>query len=138
MIQMALTQNRRLLTLESPLGPDALIVQRFVATETLSSPFSIQLNLVSDQPRLKLDQLIGTPIALAIHEGESPRYFHGLVSRIGCTGQNGPLHFYQAELVPWLWMLTKSADCRIFQDLSTPEIVEQVFAGHGFRDFRHW
>jgi len=136
MIQMALTQNRRLLTLESPLGPDALIVQRFVATETLSSPFSIQLNLVSDQPRLKLDQLIGTPIALAIHEGESPRYFHGLVSRIGCTGQNGPLHFYQAELVPWLWMLTKSADCRIFQDLSTPEIVEQVFAGHGFRDFR--
>ncbi len=36
-----------------------------------------------------------------------------------------PLH---ATVRPWLWFLTRTADCRIFQEMTVPDIVKEVFA----------
>ena len=41
------------------------------------------------------------------------------------------MHGYQASLRPWLWFLTRTTDCRIFQDQSVPDIVAAVFGDHG-------
>ncbi len=30
----------------------------------------------------------------------------------------------------WLWFLTRTTDCRIFQDKTLPEIIKEVFADH--------
>src|SRR5262249_29539697 len=46
------------------------------------------------------------------------------------------LRLYRARLVPWLWYLGQSSDCRIFQNLSVPEIIEQVFHTFGFSDYQ--
>ena len=48
---------------------------------------------------------------------------------------NRDFRHYRAEIVPWLWYLGHSTDCRIFQNLSVPEIIEQVFQTFGFSDF---
>src|SRR5262249_46533795 len=45
------------------------------------------------------------------------------------------LRQYRAEVVPWLWFLPRTADCRIFQHKSAPQIIEQVFKELGFTDF---
>ncbi|HEX5354726.1 MAG TPA: type VI secretion system tip protein TssI/VgrG, partial [Aquabacterium sp.] len=37
---------------------------------------------------------------------------------------------YQAEVRPWLWFLTRTSDCRIFQEMSVPDIVKKVFDDH--------
>ena len=37
---------------------------------------------------------------------------------------------------PWLWFLTRTADCRIFQEMNVPDIVKQVFGDHGIADFK--
>ncbi|HJR28040.1 MAG TPA: type VI secretion system tip protein VgrG, partial [Pseudomonas sp.] len=42
---------------------------------------------------------------------------------------------YQATLRPWLWLLTRTSDCRIFQNLTIPQIIKQVFRDLGFSDF---
>ena len=42
---------------------------------------------------------------------------------------------FKAELVPWTWLLTRTANCRIFQKLTVPAIVEKLFKDHGFKDF---
>jgi type VI secretion system secreted protein VgrG len=42
---------------------------------------------------------------------------------------------YRATLVPWLWFLTRTADCRIFQNKDVPTILKEVFREHGFTDF---
>ncbi|QYU66207.1 type VI secretion system tip protein VgrG [Leptolyngbya sp. 15MV] len=42
---------------------------------------------------------------------------------------------YRMQVVPWLWLLSHSADCRIFQDKNVPDILEEVFQDHGFRDY---
>ncbi len=38
-------------------------------------------------------------------------------------------------LRPWLWLLSRTSDCRIFQNLSIPQIIKQVFRDLGFSDF---
>jgi Phage tail baseplate hub (GPD) len=42
---------------------------------------------------------------------------------------------YRLTVRPWLWLLTRNADCRIFQQMSIFEIVTQVFQDRGFTDF---
>ena len=41
---------------------------------------------------------------------------------------------YQATMVPWLWFLTQTSDCRIFQEKTVPDIIKQVFSDLGFTD----
>ena len=38
-------------------------------------------------------------------------------------------------MVPWLWFLTRTSNCRIFQEMTVPDIIKQVFRDHGFTDF---
>jgi type VI secretion system secreted protein VgrG len=37
---------------------------------------------------------------------------------------------------PWLWFLTRTADCRIFQDMKVPDIIKKVFDDHPSADFK--
>jgi type VI secretion system secreted protein VgrG len=37
-------------------------------------------------------------------------------------------------MVPWLWFLTRTTDCRIFQEKTVPDIIKQVFGDLGFTD----
>ena len=48
---------------------------------------------------------------------------------------NRQLRTYRAEVVPWPWFLTRTTDCRIFQNQSTPDIIETIFEDFGFTDF---
>ena len=43
---------------------------------------------------------------------------------------------YRAELRPWLWFLTRTSDCRIFQHKTVPDIVKEIFREQGFTDFK--
>ncbi len=38
-------------------------------------------------------------------------------------------------MVPWLWFLTRTADCRIFQNKKVPDIIQKVFKDLGFHDY---
>jgi type VI secretion system secreted protein VgrG len=64
------------------------------------------------------------------------RHFNGYVTRFAQAGMHGRYHAYRATLRPWLWFLTRTADCRIFQEKTVPEIVEEIFADHGTADFK--
>ncbi|MGD2154635.1 MAG: type VI secretion system tip protein TssI/VgrG, partial [Gemmatimonadales bacterium] len=67
--------------------------------------------------------------------GGEQRVIHGLINRFVQLGQSDELTVYRAEIVPWFWFLSLSSDCKIFQNLSVPEIVEQVFKDQGYSDF---
>src|SRR3546814_1656241 len=64
------------------------------------------------------------------------RHFDGLVSRFDYRGVADGFAAYRATLRPWLWFLSRSADCRIFQEKSARDIILEVFREHGFSDFR--
>ena len=68
---------------------------------------------------------------------DSTRYFNGYVTRFVAGGRAyGRYHQYLAVVRPWLWFLTRTADCRIFQDMTVPDIVKKVFGDEPTNDFK--
>ncbi len=137
MIQNA-TQATRPLAVFTPLGSDTLLLQRFVGTEEVSGLFHFRLDLLSEDPALAPQSILGGNVTFAVRGGgDRPRYFNGYVSRFeaGAMTPSGNFRKYRAEVVPWLWFLGRTTDCRIFQDETVPAIVRKVFRDLGFTDF---
>jgi len=132
---MATTQTRREIQVSSVLGADALLFRRMRAHEGLSQLSEYTLELYSERADLNIDDLLATQMSVAVDlpKGGS-RYFSGHVSHFGFTGRQGRFATYKATLRPWLWFLTLASDCRIFQELSVPDILKQVFAPYTIAD----
>ncbi|MBI5017312.1 MAG: type VI secretion system tip protein VgrG [Deltaproteobacteria bacterium] len=120
----------------SPLGPGALLLRRMVAREALGRLFEFELDLLSQDEAVPFDDVLGQGMTVSVElPGGARRTFHGVVSQFAQTGRVGSYAAYRAVLRPWLWFLTRVADCRIFQEKKVPEIIKEVFRAHGFTDF---
>jgi type VI secretion system secreted protein VgrG len=146
------TDSNRLLKLTTPLGPDKLLVLGFSGEECISGLFEFSLDLIA--PRAEYPdaaKLIGKGATLATNpgrkgafDGEGKRTIHGVISQFEEVGElhakaaGDPFDYlrFRATLVPWFWNLTRAADCRIFQEKTAPQIIEQVFKDRGFSDYR--
>jgi type VI secretion system secreted protein VgrG len=135
---MAITLANRILKLTTPLGQDVLLPQRVDIQERLSTPFQWVLDLVSESGQLTAESLLGTPITLSfkLPSGGATRQFHGHVTEFAQTGYLRRLHEYRAIVRPWLWFLSRTADCRIFQKKTIPAIFEQIAHEYGFNDYQ--
>jgi type VI secretion system secreted protein VgrG len=137
------TQTNRMIGVTTPLGADTLLLRSMIGQEGLSTLFKLELDLLSENHQIKAEDILGQPATawLVLQDGRGKRYFSGLVSRFEQTGAPVDLgnygHFsaYRATVVPWLWFLTRTSDCRIFQGKTVPEIVMEVFRDAGFTDF---
>jgi type VI secretion system secreted protein VgrG len=108
------------------------------AQERLSQPFEIELALFSEEA-VDAEKILGEALVVTIvpdPDAAPVRYFHGLVTDFEHVGWNDRLNEYRATVRPWLWFLTRTADCRVFQNKTVPEIVDKVCELAGFRDLR--
>ncbi|HEV2864847.1 MAG TPA: type VI secretion system tip protein TssI/VgrG [Pyrinomonadaceae bacterium] len=128
------TQLDRPIQIVTPLGEDVLLLEGFQGRESVSQPFRFELSLLSEQRQLDLDAAVGmrATIKLMGGDGEVQRYINGCVVSFSQGGSVQNLFRYRAALVPWLWLLSYSGGCRIFQHKTVPEIVSQIFTERGF------
>lgn len=139
---MTSIQENRLLQIITDPWNERLLLRGFEGTEGLSTPFSFELDLVSQNNNIAFDEIIGQNLTIAVaRESGDLRYFNGIVARFSLEGDvgdegGGGMTSYSATLVPWLWLLSRTSDCRIFQELSVPDIVEQIFTEKEFGDYR--
>jgi type VI secretion system secreted protein VgrG len=123
--------------MDTALGADVLGVRSISIQEQISRLFQIEAELSSENAEVVFDQVVGNNATIRLQIGQKEtRYFNGYVSRFVQVANQGGYAHYRATLVPWLWFLTRTADCRIFQDKTIPEIIEEVFKGHGFNDYQ--
>ncbi|MGF6152590.1 type VI secretion system Vgr family protein [Pseudomonas fluorescens] len=133
---MLFNQASRLAKITSPLGPEVLLLKDMGGGEELGRLFNYELQLHSLDNAIDLNQLLGKPMSLSLQlDGGGERHFHGIVARCSQNVDQGQFASYQVTLRPWLWLLTRTSDCRIFQNLSIPQIIKQVFRDLGFSDF---
>ncbi len=104
-------------------------------SERLSRPFSYEVELVSTDPNLEPTTVLGEPMTVSLEIGEKVRHFNGIAISLKSFGGEGTNFLYRVVLAPWLWLLSRTTNCRIFQDMSVPDILKQVFRDHGFSDF---
>ncbi len=133
---MELTQQNREATIATPLGDDVLLLRSMSGSEQLGRPFEYTVNLLSTDELIAPKDIVGqnVTVLLKLVSGEE-RYFNGFVSRFVQTSIDEGLAKYTATMVPWLWFLTRTSDCRIFQEMTVPDIIKEVFKGHGYTDY---
>lgn len=133
---MAQIQAARQVEITTPLGDDVLLFHRLTATEELGRLFRFELDLLSKEPDIQFDKILGQNITVRLTlPDDKERYFNGFVSRFSQEGYVDEYHAYSMTVHPWLWFLTRTADCRIFQEKNVPDIIKEVFRDLGFTDF---
>jgi type VI secretion system secreted protein VgrG len=126
---MMLTTSERI-ELITPLG-DELLFHGMHAQEELSRLGEYHLDLLSKNSNVDRDTVLGAKVSIRVMlENDELRYFNGFVSRFTKAAALGRYARYYAVVKPWLWFLTRTSDCRIFQDKNVKQIVEDVFADH--------
>src|SRR5262249_37115774 len=74
------------------------------------------------------DQLLGQPINVRLElPGRKQRFFHGLCNQVSQGESDQFFTRYTLGMVPDLWLLTKTAQCRIFQQKTVPDILKEAF-----------
>ena len=117
--------------LQCALADDVLRVHACASREALSELGETTLTLLSERKDIRASELLGKPATLTMAlRDDGPRHLGGYVTRFSQTGFEGRHTVYQMTLRPWLWLLTRTADCRIFQEMTVPDIVKQVFDDH--------
>ncbi len=133
---MPISQKDRGMSVKTPLADDVLVLSRMRGTEQLGRLFEFQLDLLSENSEIEIDKVLGKEMTVTVVTGGGgKRYFHGMAVAFSQLEDFGKFSSYRVILRPWLWFLTRRADCRIFQKMKVPDIISKVFKDGGFSDF---
>lgn len=135
---MATTQEGRLLSIQTPLGKDFLLINRFQAIEGLSTLFTIELELLHaeneagyDPTVVDVNSILGQTVTVNIHHrDDTTRSYTGIVNRFSQGDRDVRFTYFYATVVPDIWMLTQNYQSRIFQHKSVPDILREIFKGY--------
>ena len=120
----------RVMEIATPLADD-LLFHTMQAREELSRVAEYQVELLSLKNDITIDDVLGKNVTIKLaRQDDSTRYFNGFVTRFSQGGTYGKYRRYHASVHTWPWFLSQTADCRIFQDMTVPDIVKQVFGDH--------
>jgi type VI secretion system secreted protein VgrG len=133
-----LKQAKRMAELTSVFGKDELSVVTIECDEGLSEDFELRLEVLSQKEDLNFDEAIATHMTVKVvtNNGDT-RYFDGLLTDAKWMGFRDSYYVYKLTVRPWFWLLTKNSNCRIFKDMSAPDIISSVLGEHDFADFRN-
>ncbi len=134
---MPIKQENQIITVSSPLGADVLLMNSFQATEKLSTPFKITLNVYTSEESIDPAKIVGKAVTIkVVSDSKNPRYFNGIVSNLVAGGsKDRRVRDYTLTLVPWLALLKHRKNCRIFQEKKVDQIIGSIFSEMGFSDF---
>lgn len=134
----------RLINISTPLGEDTTVLMEMVGHEALGQLPAYRLTLACQRGNVKASELLGknVTVGLEMPGGQALRYFNGYVTQFAQAGSSqaswfgdggsGNAHKYMLVMHPWLWFLTRSSNCRIFQNLPVPEIIKMVCDAYPF------
>ncbi len=133
---MAYDQSKRILAITTILGPNKVLLTELEGHDELSQPFLFKIRMATEEGPSSVQGLLGTEVTLefglpvdpdAPTVGVERRKFRGFIRRISRGFFSvGGMTEWQAEVVPKLWFLSRSADVKIYQDLTTNDIIQQV------------
>ncbi len=99
--------------------------------DQLSQIPEMRMEFYSRSASFEPASLLGTKVTL---KAENDFKFSGVYVSVEELGHQDSIDVFAAEIRPWPWLLTLGSDNRVFQGLTTPEIVKKVFSDAGFTD----
>jgi len=142
-------KDNRSVQLDGPAALKGLRLARLSGHEQISRPFEYQLSLFGGESgsdgAVDADKILGQSVTVTLSTGIAAgagsgsggkRYFNGIVTEFAHVGFGVRSHEYRAVLRPAFWLLSRRADCRVFQKKSTPDIFAEVCKQAGSIDQR--
>ena len=119
-------------TLELTIANTRLSVRRFSVREELSEHFRVTVWVRVATADLDLESFVGGPATFSITMDRHRRTWHGAVTRFSLARpETKGESTYLVEIAPPLWFTTQVRQRRIFQHMTTPDIVEAVLEPYG-------
>ena len=129
-----LTQDDRLMQFTSPLGKDVLLIEGLTGSEGISHLFEFRADLLADKDTsIDPKDIVGTnvTVAIALTDDTGTRWINGIVTSFEQGAGDGEFNEYYATIMPSMWELTLSTNCRVFQSMTVLDIVKQIFSDYG-------
>lgn len=131
----------RVMEITAP-GSNQLLFFSMKATEELGRPFEYEIDVLSESGDVDPLELLGQPVTVRLETaGTIPvlgaaapsgdRFFNAITTRFGLVGIEGRYYRYKLTARPWLWLLTRTSDCRIWQNKKVPDIIKEIFGKYG-------
>jgi len=121
----------------SPFGSSVAFLS-MTGRETMGRPFSFEVDLLSDSDSLDLKEILAKPASVIMERMDGTlREFNGLVTELSLVGEHGKFTRYRCVMRPALWFIGQNRKCRIFQNQSVPEIVQDLLRERGVTDFEN-
>ncbi len=122
-----MADNPTVMTLTTP-GNTGLKFKRMAATEGVGQLFEFDVQALATSETIQAEDLLGKPAGVAVELADGKqRHFHGLVCAMGIEGAVRQQFGYRLVLRPWLWLLTRRSDTRVFQAMDMEAILKKVF-----------
>lgn len=125
------------MAITTPLDKDFLLLNSFNATEGLSQLYTIETELLHEEEEVSFQptivdpkEMLGANVSIEVRavDGTS-RELNGIVNRFTQGNRDTRFSYYNATIVPHIWVLTQKVQSQIFQQISVPEILKRMFEG---------
>ena len=119
-------------SLQTDLGPNALVLLRFEADEHQSALFEYRVAALSEKADVDLDQLIGTHATVHLKSFTHPDVsFDGIITDASFAGVGENGWRYDLVLRPWFWLAGRRRNQRIYHNKTVVQILDELLAPYG-------
>ena len=113
------------------LPPEKFGLVKVTGQESISELFQFDLDLVSADADVDSSQIVNRPARIEIDRDGNVAVLHGIVSRFEQRDQGPEFVNYHAVLVPRLYALELTRQCRVFLDKNVKSIIDEVLQEDG-------
>jgi type VI secretion system secreted protein VgrG len=116
-----------------------LVFDAVHVVEKLGRPFEIALDVSAPKATGDLMSLLGASVTVSFQKSGTSSdmsHFNGILTKITYAGLTEGAPRYKIELRPWLWLLSRTQDCKIYQNQSAWDIITSVLRDAGFSEFQ--
>ena len=136
---LAFDSATRLHRLEGDGALGELLVEAWSLRESLDAPWTLELSALGLDARLDLQSMLGARATLQMAlAGGSLQPRSGIVFAAAAEEADGGFARYRLTLRPWTALLAHTRQSRVWQEKTTIEIVESVFACYAARAQWRW
>ncbi|MGP8268446.1 MAG: type VI secretion system Vgr family protein [Terracidiphilus sp.] len=127
-------QADRLMQFSSPLGKDVLLIESLDGAEGISRLFEYHVELLATvDTKIDPKTILGSKVTVAIslNDAQGSRWINGIVASFEQCAGDKEFDVYRARIMPSMWQLTLSSNCRVFQNKTVLEIAKAVIGEYG-------
>lgn len=107
-------------------------VVAFRGTEALNELYTFHILTSVERTAVEPDiaALLGTRVLMTLPEPPEPHLVHGIIASADLVTSSYDRAVYSLEVVPALWLLGKTKNSRVYQEMTVEEIVDEVLTRH--------